>query len=54
MGLVTVFAKMQQKLQLLSVCMQPSHSMGSEESGGAKLRRSSFLGRPLAELDNLW
>ena len=35
------------------VIMQPSNSLGSDEFTGSK-KRSSFLGRPLKELENLW
>ena len=33
--------------------MQPSNSQGSDETPGSK-KRSSFLGRPLKELEDLW
>ena len=35
------------------VTVQPSNSMGSDE-GIAHKKRSSFLGRPLKELEELW
>ena len=35
------------------VAVQPSNSMGSDECTGSK-KRSSFLGRPLKELEDLW